>query len=400
MKILPARHLLVLFAGALTLTVATASAVVGDLLVSQTPLIVSVAANGTTTPVSTGTLLPTGVAFDRSGNLFAADATATLIIKLTPTGTQTTFVSAGLSSPRGITFDAAGNLYVADFGTNSIIKITPGGVGTTFATGLNGPEGVAFDALGNLYVANSGDNTVVKLTPSGAASVFASGLPSPYGLAFDANGTLLVSNSGNNTIAKVTTGGIVTPFVSTGLNVPHGIAFDGSGNLLVANSGDGTVVKVSPSGAVTPDASGLTAPKYLALTPALHQLYNVSTRGFVQTGNHVLIGGFILKGEPLGDLGASTVVIRAIGPELSGFGITDPLLDPVLELHNASGQLIVANDNWKSSQQAQIQATGLAPTDDREAAIMATLPDGNYTAVVRGKNGSVGTALVEVYKVQ
>jgi DNA-binding beta-propeller fold protein YncE len=370
---------------------------VGDLYVSAVPLVLKVT-GGITSPFSSATLLPSGVAVDPSGNLFAADATVNLIVKITSAGVQSTFLGTGLSSPRGLAFDAAGNLYVADSGTNSILKVTPGGVTTTFAVGLNAPRGLAFDILGNLYVANSGDNTVVKITTDGTKTTFVSaGLNQPFGLAFNAQGTLFVSNTGSNTIVKVDLAGVVTAFVSAGLNMPEGLAFDASENLFVADFGSGAVLKITPGGIVTIDVSGLVGPQFLALLPSLHQFYNISTRGYVQTGNHVLIAGLIIRGEPAGDLGSMSVLVRAIGPELTGFGINDALADPTLELYNASGQLIASNNDWKSSQQSAIEATGLAPHDDHDAAILASLPDGNYTAIVKGANGTTGTALVEAY---
>lgn len=121
---------------------------------------------------------------------------------------------------------------------------------------------------------------------------------------------------------------------------------------------------------------------------------NVSTRGFVQTGENVLIGGFILGGNGLNN---NAVVVRAIGPSLSHFGITNPLQDPMLEVHNASGAIIASNNNWQDSQAAQITASGLAPTDPRESAILATLSAGGYTAIVRGVSDTTGVALVEIY---
>lgn len=86
-----------------------------------------------------------------------------------------------------------------------------------------------------------------------------------------------------------------------------------------------------------------------------------------------------------------------MGPSLSEAEVANPLPDPLLELHNASGAVIASNDNWQDTQAAQITASGLAPSDQREAAIFATLPAGNYTAVVRGANDTTGVALVEVY---
>lgn len=127
---------------------------------------------------------------------------------------------------------------------------------------------------------------------------------------------------------------------------------------------------------------------------------NISTRGLVETDTNVMIGGFIV-GAGLGTEGAGSarVVARAIGPSLASSGIVNSLQDPTIELHDRNGAAIVANDNWKEVQQAEIQATGLAPSDDREAALVTTLPNGNYTAVVRGKNNTSGVALVEAYNV-
>jgi hypothetical protein len=122
------------------------------------------------------------------------------------------------------------------------------------------------------------------------------------------------------------------------------------------------------------------------------RLANISTRGFVDTGDNVLIGGLIILGST-----PEKVILRAIGPELTARGVTGALQDPALELHDGQGNLIAFDDNWKDSQQTEIAATGVAPTDDRESAIVATLAPGNYTAIVRGKNNTTGVALVEAY---
>jgi len=119
---------------------------------------------------------------------------------------------------------------------------------------------------------------------------------------------------------------------------------------------------------------------------------NTSTRALVQTGDNVLIGGLIITGPD-----SDEVIVRAIGPSLAQQGITNPLLDPTLELHDGNGMVIAINDNWRDTQRAEIEATGLAPTDDRESAIVRTLAPGNYTAIVRGKSNTIGVALVEVY---
>jgi hypothetical protein len=123
-------------------------------------------------------------------------------------------------------------------------------------------------------------------------------------------------------------------------------------------------------------------------------LANISTRGFVDTGDNVMIGGFIVGPTGSGDL---NVLIRAIGPSLTDFGIDNPLLDPLLELHDSNGATLTTNDNWKDSQQAEIEATGLAPTNNSESAILQTLAPGGYTAIVRGVGDTTGVGLVEVY---
>jgi hypothetical protein len=120
---------------------------------------------------------------------------------------------------------------------------------------------------------------------------------------------------------------------------------------------------------------------------------NLSTRGVVGTGDDVMIGGFIM-----GDSNGTTrVVIRGIGPSLATSGITNALADPTLDLHDGNGVAIGANDNWRDTQEADIKASGLAPTSDLESAIFATLQPGAYTAIVRGKNDGSGIGLVEVY---
>ena len=124
------------------------------------------------------------------------------------------------------------------------------------------------------------------------------------------------------------------------------------------------------------------------------ELINLSTRGRVGTGDAVVIGGFVIGGDQ-----PTKVLIRAIGPSLAQFGILHPLLDPVLELRGSTGSLIFSNDNWRTSQAQQIAQT-IPPTDNRESAIIVTLPPGGYTAIVRGKANSTGVAVVEVYSLQ
>jgi len=125
------------------------------------------------------------------------------------------------------------------------------------------------------------------------------------------------------------------------------------------------------------------------------RLANISTRGPVETGDNVLIGGLILRGNQ-----PRNILLRAIGPELESKGVKGALQDPIMELHDPNGALLATNDNWKDSQKVEVEATGLPPKDDRESAILRRLSPGNYTAVVRGKNALTGIALIEAYDVE
>ena len=153
--------------------------------------------------------------------------------------------------------------------------------------------------------------------------------------------------------------------------------------------------------ATSPEGINLDVIGYDLTQTTQPSLGNISTRSFVQTGEHVMIGGFIVQGT-----GPKRVIIRAMGPELTQYGIPDFLANPRLELHNGSGALIASNDDWQTTiiggiittnQVSDIQNSGHAPTAASESAIIADLQPGNYTAIVRGVNNTLGVALVEVY---
>jgi uncharacterized protein len=125
---------------------------------------------------------------------------------------------------------------------------------------------------------------------------------------------------------------------------------------------------------------------------------NISTRGFVETGNDVLIGGFILGGGTT----STHVAVRALGPSLASFGLTNLLSDPTLELHDANGAMLITNDDWQSdsTSAAQLDANGLGLPSPKESGIFTSLPAGQFTAIVAGKNGMTGIAVVEIYNLQ
>ena len=222
------------------------------------------------------------------------------------------------------------------------------------------------------------------------------------------DGEIVVSWLGNNDVRVTGPGGFDvaaafvgvnidtdgTPRIATYSIVPPGGSWDFADN--------GTYNVVMQANAVrdgigNPVAAGNIG-SFSVMAPMLTgsaQLLNISTRMEVLTGERVLIGGFIITGND-----PKKVILRAIGPSLSGAGIPNPLADPVLELHGADGSLITSNDDWKDNQQTEIEATGIQPQSDLESAIVSTLTPGNYTAVMNGTNGTTGVGLVEGYDLE
>ncbi len=131
--------------------------------------------------------------------------------------------------------------------------------------------------------------------------------------------------------------------------------------------------------------------------PTDSDVANISTRGFVDTGDNVMIGGLIIGPDDAAD---SSILLRAIGPSLIDQGVLNALADPMLELRDNNANLVASNDDWKSTQQDDIEDTGAPPTDDKESAILATLPAGSYTAIVSGVGGTTGVGLVEAYHLE
>jgi sugar lactone lactonase YvrE len=366
--------------------------------------------DGSSTIFASGLSNPEGLAFDGSGNLFVADNQAGTIFKFTPNGTKSIFAS--LSSPFSLVVDGNGNLFASQLDlinsnnqSGMIFKFTSTGTKSTFASGLAEPIGLAVDASNNLFVADFAVGKIFKFTPDGTQSTFTQPNFQPSGLAFDGSGNLFVTDNPDGMIFKFTPDGTKSTFAS-GLTqnpgLPTFLAVDDPGNLFATDS-SGKIFIFAPDGTRSTFATLGSPPEFLAFGPAspplinIRQLLNISTRGRVGTGDEVLIGGFIVSA--FGPTNGA-VVIRAIGPSLTSAGVAGALQDPTLELHNASGEVIASNDNWKDTQQAQIQASGLAPTDDRESAILRQLDAQAYTAIVRGANDTTGVALVEVYNLQ
>jgi len=215
----------------------------------------------------------------------------------------------------------------------------------------------------------------------------------------DSTGALIASN--NNWVSTII-GGIITT------NQVHEIQASGYAPTNVLES---AIIADLPAGSYTASVKGVNNLTGVALVEVYDLspesdsiLANISTRSFVQTGDNVMIGGFTVQGTA-----SERVIVRALGPELTQYGVPDALANPTLELHDGTGALIASNNNWVTTiiggiitagQVHEIQASGYAPSDPLESAIIADLSAGNYTAVVRGVNNLTGVALVEVYNLQ
>lgn len=190
----------------------------------------------------------------------------------------------------------------------------------------------------------------------------------------DSNGTLIEANDN-----RVAIPGVPNPLLPS----------DPAESLLTAILPPGTYTTVLQG---MNDGTGVALVEVYDHEPASSTVANISTRGYLETSSDVLIGGFIVGGAD-----PTKIIVRALGPSLGAFGVANPLPDPVLELHDGNGALLSSNDSWGSDQEEEILATQIAPSDDQEAAIVSTLPPGNYTAVVHDARLSTGVALFEVY---
>ena len=150
---------------------------------------------------------------------------------------------------------------------------------------------------------------------------------------------------------------------------------------------------VGADGALYYLAQGFGGQVFRVAMPA--EAMNISGRSSVGTGENAAINGFIVTGSV-----SKRVGVRGLGPSLANFGVTNPLADPGIELRRSNGALVQSNDNWKDTQQSEITAAGIPPPNDLDAALIATLPAGNYTAIVTGKNGGTGVGLAEVYDLE
>ena len=406
---------------------------VGDALSNS---ILTYTPEGTKQVFASGLNAPFDIAFDKNGNLFAADGDTGIVYRFTPAGNRTTFAS-GLENPQALAFDFGGNLLVSDFAAGSIYRFTPAGTRSTLHT-ASFPGDLAFDTTGNLFVSSATLNNIAVYSVTGDRTVFADDLSRPLGIAFEPARGFPLNIS---TRANVQTGDkqVIAGFIIRGgsaqrvllrgigpslplagaladpvlaLRNSAGAFLNGNDNwkdtqeeaiaatkippshnkeaALLINLGSDAAYTAILSGSGASSGIGLVEVYDLDAGSTNSELANISTRAFVGTGNDVVIGGFIVG------VNGAKVLIRGLGPSLAKEGVPNPVADPNLKLHNGNGVLVAANDNWKDKQRAAIQATGIPPTNNAEAAIVETLRAGNYTAILAGQGGT-GIGLVEIY---
>jgi hypothetical protein len=284
-----------------------------------------------------------------------------------------------------------------------------------FGGGLGTVEAGPISTLGNISTrafVQTGDNVVIggfivqgarpkkvviraigpELTQHGVPNALAN----PTLELHDHTGALIASNDNWGTTII---GGIITMNQVAAIRASGYAPSDSRESAMIVNLPAGSYTAIVRG---VDNKTGVALVEVYDLSPAPNSiLENISTRSFVRTGDNVMIGGVIVQGTQ-----SRRVIVRAIGPELTQYGVPNPLADPTLELHDGTGALIASNNNWQhtiiggiitSDQVHDIMDSGHAPTDPRESAIIADLPPGSYTAIVRGVNNTTGVALVEVY---
>jgi hypothetical protein len=346
------------------LNVALSSAPVVGALLMLPPTVLQRGAPGEALPI------PSNLAYAASGGPVALDGTPR-------------------ANNWGIVPTTVNGVHTLTVGSTSTSTVPPPGAALNISTRL--PVGTDQNVLIGGFIIQGPNPKNVIIRAIGPSLPLAGSLQNPFLELHDGSGALIAAN---DNWRSTQIGGLLTS--------GQRIEIQASGVAPLNDSESAIIATLSP-GAYTAVVRGANNTTGIAVVEGYDldadqssKLANISTRGFIQTGDNVMIGGFIMGGGT----GATRVVMRGIGPSLGAFGITNPLVDPMIELHDANGALIDSNDDWRTNQ-AVILSTGLAPTHDAESALLLPNPaPGAYTAVLRGKNNGTGVGVVEVYVFQ
>ncbi len=319
-------------------------------------------ATPTTTPVSSPT--PTATATATA----TVTPTATPVSSPTPTATATPTSTPTPSSTPGLVGNVSTRLPVGT-GDNVLIEgfIVQGPASST--------KKIIVRAIGP------------SLVPFGITDALAD----PTLEIHDASGATIATN---NDWKTTQVGGLISGDQSAAISASQLAPSNDLESAIIADLAPGSYTAVVLGVNNTTGTGVVDAYDISAGSPA--RLANIATRGLIQPGDKLMIAGFIIQN------GLVKAVVRAIGPSLIAFGITNALADTTLQLRDQNGNIVVENDNWKvrpdgTSQQAEMEATGLQPTNDLEAAFVTTLQPGQYTAQMRGKPETTGIGVVQVY---
>ena len=309
----------------------------------------------------------------------------------TAAGGTWTVVAAGL--PRALVYQlsynyADGVLSAGTLGRGVYRLATGTTTGSVANISTRLPVGTGDNILitGFIITGPQGSTKRVLLRGIGPSTMVPGALADPTLELRDNNRVVIASN--DNWMTTII-GGIITGDQVAEIQATTVPPTNGAESALIATLGPG-VYTGQVRGANNTTGIGLVEVFDLSLNSTA-KLANLSTRGFTQTGDNIMIGGFIVVTSPV------RVIVRAIGPSLTAMGVPGALADPTLEIRSGN-TLVAANDNWRDAPNvAEIQASTVAPTNDLESAILMTLQPGAYTAQLRGTNGTTGVALVELF---
>ncbi|PYJ08196.1 MAG: hypothetical protein DMF06_13450 [Verrucomicrobia bacterium] len=386
----------------------TGTAVAGFSVNTATGVLTTLAGS----PFDTGAANPIAFAMDSTGRFFTTTDTNDVRIFTSSSGVLSSVT--GNPFPTGTTAHRFGiihpnqNFYLLAGSNNNtvgVFRISGIGAATTlapvagspFGTGGTTANALAINQTGSvLYLANRVSRNITTFSVNAGTGALTSLGVQPnntLGTAGAINGIAYLAAQGGgcpSPTPTATVGPTITP-TATPTTSPSATPSPTATPPNTPPPSTATpTATVAPS--ANPSASPSATPEVSPSATPPTQAINLSTRLRVQTDNNVGIGGFIITGSA-----PKQLLLRAIGPSLTNFGVPGVLADPVMELHGPGAFITITNNNWRDTQEAEIQATGIPPTDNLESAILVTLSPGAYTAIVRGNNGTSGVGLIEIY---